>query len=356
MSSIINQISEAVTGTSNTGAGKTVLVTGASGFVAAHVLNEFLGHGYRVVGTVRSQASADKVRKTHAKYGDKLSFAIVEDVAVSGAHDEAVKGVDGVIHTASPFQMQVDDNEKELLKPAMEGTRSVLTSIAKHNSDVKRVVITSSFSSIVNLEKGAWSEHTYNEADWNPVTYETAKSADGATAYCASKTFAEKLAFDFVKDQKPSFDISTICPPMVYGPSDHNPDLTKLNTSSADIYRLMDGSTKEVPDTSFFAEVDVRDVAKAHRLAYESEKAAGERYFTTAGGYTYQDICDILRQIPEIKDKVPEGKPGSGKDVLEGVYKVDNSKAQKLGISFIPLEKTIKDMAHQFLKIQKASA
>lgn len=76
-------------------AGETILVTGASGFMAAHILNEFLGHGYKVRGTVRSEASADKVRKTHGKYGDKLSFAIVKDVAAPGAFDEAVKGVDG---------------------------------------------------------------------------------------------------------------------------------------------------------------------------------------------------------------------------------------------------------------------
>jgi len=39
---------------------------------------------------------AAKVRKTYAKYGDKLSFAIVKDVAAPGAFDEAVKGVKGV--------------------------------------------------------------------------------------------------------------------------------------------------------------------------------------------------------------------------------------------------------------------
>ena len=79
--------------------GETVLVTGASGFVAAHVLNEFLEHGYHVRGTVWSEETAAKVRKTHAKYGDKLSFTIVKDVAAPGAFDEAVKGVAGVSTT-----------------------------------------------------------------------------------------------------------------------------------------------------------------------------------------------------------------------------------------------------------------
>ena len=61
-----------------------ILITGASGFLAAHILNEFLDHGYSIRGTVRSEETAEKVRKTHKKYGDKLSFAIVKDVAAPG--------------------------------------------------------------------------------------------------------------------------------------------------------------------------------------------------------------------------------------------------------------------------------
>jgi L-serine deaminase len=75
---------------------QTVLVTGASGFVAGHVLNEFLNAGYNVRAAVRSEATADKVRKTHSKHPEALSFVIVPDISVPGAFNEAVKGVDGV--------------------------------------------------------------------------------------------------------------------------------------------------------------------------------------------------------------------------------------------------------------------
>jgi uncharacterized protein YbjT (DUF2867 family) len=75
---------------------KTVLVTGASGFIAAHVLKDFLDAGYHVRAAVRSEKSAAKVRQTHSKYGDALSFAIVPDMVAEGAFDDAVKGVDGV--------------------------------------------------------------------------------------------------------------------------------------------------------------------------------------------------------------------------------------------------------------------
>lgn len=91
----MNQVNNMTNGTPSH-AGETILVSGASGFVAAHVIKELLEHGYKVRGTVRSEDSAKGVRKTHAKHSDKLSFAIVKDVAAPGSFDEAVKGVDGV--------------------------------------------------------------------------------------------------------------------------------------------------------------------------------------------------------------------------------------------------------------------
>lgn len=93
MAAIINKAQDIISGT---GRGKTVLITGGSGFVAAHVLNSFLHQGYNVRATVRSNETAEKVKKSHSKYVDQLSFAIVKDVAEDGAFDEAVKGVDGV--------------------------------------------------------------------------------------------------------------------------------------------------------------------------------------------------------------------------------------------------------------------
>ena len=73
--------------------------------------------------------------------------------------------------------------------------------------------------------QGVRPEYTYSEKDWNLVTYDQAESGHGGTAYCASKTFAEKAAWGFVKAQKPNFHLATICPPKVYGPWDHDASL-----------------------------------------------------------------------------------------------------------------------------------
>jgi nucleoside-diphosphate-sugar epimerase len=74
----------------------TFLVTGANGYVAAHVVHTLLEAGHNVKGTVRSQSSVDQILKSHPGFEDRLSFASVPDITVSGAFDEAVKGVDGV--------------------------------------------------------------------------------------------------------------------------------------------------------------------------------------------------------------------------------------------------------------------
>lgn len=171
--------------------------------------------------TVRSQDKADRIKKAHPNYDSKkLDFAIVEDIAQEGAFDEAVKSdppFEAVIHTASPFHFNVTDVQKELLDPAVIGTTGILKSIKKSAPTVKRVVITSSFASIINPFKGNWPEHTYSEEDWNPITQEQAVE-NPANGYRASKTFAEKAAWAFLEKEKPNFTISTMCPPLVLGP------------------------------------------------------------------------------------------------------------------------------------------
>ena len=77
---------------------QAILITGPSGFVASHIIREFFEAGYKVRGTVRSESSAERIKRLHSKYASQLSFATVEDISVPGAFDEAVKEVDGVSH------------------------------------------------------------------------------------------------------------------------------------------------------------------------------------------------------------------------------------------------------------------
>jgi nucleoside-diphosphate-sugar epimerase len=330
-----------------------ILITGASGFVAAHILTSFLEKGYNVRGTVRSPSSAQNVKESHAKYGDKLTFVIVPDITVEGAFDEAVKGVDGVIHTASPFTFNVEDPEKDLLIPAIKGTTGILESIQRCNPSVKRVVITSSFAAINDPSKGSRPGHIYTEADWNPTTYDEAKKGPPNFSYGASKKLAEKAAWDYVEKNKPNFTIATINPPMIYGPNEHKVEsLDKLNTSSVQIYDLINGKSKEVPGNRVWGFADVRDVGQAHLRAYERPEAGGQRFLIATGNFSFQQMCDIIRkEFPELREKTPKGNEGAP---LPDVYRYDASKAKKvLGMEFISLEQCVKDTVANLLELEK---
>ncbi|KAH8128176.1 hypothetical protein ACSS6W_011022 [Trichoderma asperelloides] len=334
----------------------TVLITGASSFVGAHVLEQFLSEGTPVRGVARSQSSADRILKMNAQYASLLSFVIVPDITTPGAFDDAVKDVEGVIHIASPFTIDIKDNEKDLLIPAIEGTTQILESTYKYAPQVKRVVITASFASIFDLSKGVRAGYVYSEKDFNPATYDEGKNGSGIFAYCASKALAESAAWKFVEEKQPRFTISVINPPVIYGPNHHYIDnLSELNTSSGMFYSLMNGSRTEVPTNSTWAIVDVRDVALAHKLAYYKPEAGGQRYLTTLGIFSFQQICDILREeFPELRNRVPIGNPG---EPIPDVYNVDNTKAKsELGIDFISLRQMVIDTAKNFLDIEKRIA
>ncbi|EKG12762.1 NAD-dependent epimerase/dehydratase [Macrophomina phaseolina MS6] len=328
-----------------------VLLTGASGFLATHILNVLLERGYSVVATVRSHDKAERIRQDHPSYGkDKLDFSLVNDIAKEGAFDEAVKTsppLDAVIHAASPFHYDVTDVQKQLLDPAVIGTTGILKSIQKGAPTVKKVVITSSFAAILDAYKGNWPEHTYSEQDWNPVTLEQALTGPGF-GYMASKTFAEKAAWDFVQQEKPHFTLSTMNPPMVLGPALHHPtSLDALNTSNQTIRDIVLGKHKDsIPDTGMpYLYVDVRDLALGHVKALEVPGASGKRFFFPAGRYRNREIVEIIRNnFPEYRDRLPAANAPGDEDPAGGVYKFDNRRVRDiLGIEFMPFEKTIVD-------------
>jgi len=327
-----------------------VLLTGGSGFIAAHILDILLQHGHSVVTTVRSKDKAKMIAENHKQYGkDVLDFAIVEDIAQPDAFENAVISdppFEAVIHTASPFHFNTTDVQKELLDPAIIGTTGILKCIKKSAPSVKRVIITSSFASIINPFKGNWPEHTYSEADWNPITPQQA-TENPQNGYRASKTFAEKAAWEFVENEKPNFAISTMCPPLVLGPIVHYLNsLDALNTSNQRVRDFIQGKSKnELPPTGTFIWVDVRDLALCHVLAMEKDAAANKRFFVTAGYFSNKEIVEAIRKhYAEYSDFLPSEKAAGGDYPKDGIYKYDNRRVQEiLGIKFRSLEESIVD-------------
>ncbi|ODQ50515.1 D-lactaldehyde dehydrogenase [Saitoella complicata NRRL Y-17804] len=322
--------------------GELILVTGVTGYIGAWTAEELLKKGYRVRGTSRSVEKADFLKQRWSQYGDKFEVVEVKDLVQDGAFDKAVAGVDGIMHIASPFHFNVQDPYKDLIDPAVKGTKSLLEAAHKHGDKVKRVIVTSSFAAMMEPHDAGYE---FTEEDWN---HDSINHLDNPMhAYLASKSEAEKAAWKFIETEKPKFELAVINPVYVFGPYIHQvKDAESINTSVGLVFNYLSGNATDVQvnqptDPTFY--VDVRDIAEAHIKAYEVKEAAGQRFICTGGPFTYQQIADVLRkEYPELKD-IPEGQPGKNYEV--GV-KASNERAKKvLGINFISLEQSIKDTA-----------
>jgi nucleoside-diphosphate-sugar epimerase len=342
-----------------------ILVTGANSFIGNWIVKYLVEKGYNVRGTVRSKDKESQVLEGIEKENHyQISFVYINDITID-SFDEAVQDVNGIIHVASPFHFNVKDPEKDLLLPAIRGTTGVLQSAHKYNQNnenkIKRIIITSSFASIVDGSLGLRPGYIYTEKDWSPLTYEQGVAAinDPVTVYRASKACAERAAWQFIEKEKPSFTIATICEPMVFGPRVGGfKSLNDLNTSNSSIWSFItSGKNSQIPETRAITQVDVRDVAYTHIAALEKARDRNERYLISAGSWSYQLVADIVHQsniIPQtIKDTTPIGIKGQQ---LPDHYQIDSSKAEnELGVTFITFNKTIEDLILQLSKLQHST-
>lgn len=335
----------------------SVFVSGATGFIAQHVIKQLIEKNYKVVGSVRSKEKGDQLV---SKFGDSFQYEIVSDIGKSGAFDEALKKHQDVtvfLHTASPFHFNTDNVEKDLYQPAEEGTNNALKAIEKYGPQVKHVVITSSFAAVMDAKREKDPSLTYTEKDWNPMTRE--EGAENAmSGYMVSKKLAEKAAWDFVEKSKPNFVLTAVNPTYVFGPQAFDSDIKdSLNTSS----ELINAALKLKPGEELPAYtgpyIDVRDVAEAHLVAFEKEEAKNQRLVLADGRFTFQDFLDIIhKNFPEkAKEKnIPLGNPGSSKKDLANAAKLNFANTDKvMGIKYIGLEQSVVDTVKQIFDAEK---
>jgi dihydroflavonol-4-reductase len=253
------------------------------------------------------------------------------------------------MHVASPYFIKAADPQRDLVDPAVQGTLSVLAAAAGAGT-VKRVVMTSSFVAIEGPPEG----RVFTEADWN-----TTASLE-YLPYSYSKTLAEREAWSFVESNQHGFDLVTINPTMVTGPS----LVPQANQSHEMIISLTDGSQPAIVELNY-PHVDVRDVALVHILAMENSLAHG-RYLTTAGSMSPHLMAYIGRELGmDSKYRFPRltlrGRWGARiarlslplqekgtRDFLNATlghtFVLDTTKVRtELGIVFRDLDETIRD-------------
>lgn len=269
---------------------RTIAVTGATGFIASHTIALLLEAGHHVCGTVRSLARPDAHAFLTGLPGAAERLTLVEaDLLDPSSFDAAVAGCDTVLHMASPYVMTVADAQRDLVDPAVQGTLNVLRACARAPS-VRRVVVTSSMAAVTDEPD---KSVLLTEANWNTTSSLT------RNPYYFSKAEAERAAWSFVEGEKPAFDLVTINPFVVIGPS-----LTpQLNTSNAIIADLLSGKYPGIIDLTW-GMVDVRDVALAHVRAAETPAASG-RYLCAGDTVTMREVVGILRGLDVPGQRLP---------------------------------------------------
>lgn len=330
-----------------------VLLTGATGFVGAHILSQLFSSDYAVLAPVRSESKSSFLKSKYPTHvsSNTLTFITIPDLSAPGALDAVLqeKKVEYILHVASPFFVSTEDPIKELVNPAVEATKNVLNSaIAFGKETLKKVIILSSFAAVQNPFDEPRVGYTYTEKDWNPVTLEQA-SSNGVLGYMASKTFAERAAWEVYESAKKerggvSWDLLTFNPPMIYGPPLHEINLQKgiagLNTSLQFLLGPITTPEGKIPNPPLPHWVDVRDVALAHVRALSLPPGTSSRFLLCAGPAYYEDGLGGLRK-KGVKGLGEEGD----KCNAEKWFRVDSSKARGvLGLEWRGFEECVEDV------------
>jgi len=330
---------------------KVILVTGASGFLGSHILSQLLEKGYHVKAAARGR----KAEALRVLYADNSSVEVVEisDI-VHGQFQDALVGVDAVIHTASPLPGRAAP--QDMLNAAVEGSLNVLRQGEK--AGVKKFVVTSSTITVAGdpTVKGT----AFRAEHWNPVTKEDAlNSTDHGVIYAASKKYAELAVWEWA-EAHPHVDVTTILPPFLYGPLPPKflplpkPEYDALSTTLI-IYNFLFPNGVYLPRPGY---VDFRDAARAHVGALDSKPDKNNRkriIFSSPFGLTVKHIFDIIKkEHPELERRfitapAPEF-PFDKYDIdFEGVEEITGMRKE----DFHTLEQTISDSVNDLLKLEE---
>jgi nucleoside-diphosphate-sugar epimerase len=270
-----------------------ILLTGISGFLGGHIALQLLQSGYSVLGSVRSPAKAEAMRRALAEAGadiQALQFVELELLDDRG-WAEAAACCDATIHAASPFVLKMPRDQDVLVKPAVEGTRRVVS--AALAAGHLRIVVTSSVAAVDGRPR---PDRPFGVDDW------TRPQDKNVNAYALSKTLAEQQAWSIADRYGMRDRLAVINPGTLLGPLlDDDP-----GTSAVVVQRMLRGEMPMVPNM-VLPYVDVRDVARAHVAALTAPAAGGRRHILAQSTVPLLEMAKALGgAFPAYRSKIPQ--------------------------------------------------
>jgi nucleoside-diphosphate-sugar epimerase len=238
-----------------------VLVTGGSGFLGSHVVEQLARAGHEVVALVRSTSKRDFLSSL-----PNVSF-VTGAVEQKDTLRKAADGVDAIVHAAGLVKaLTVLDFEAV----NVEGTQNLLDLAKKRAAGLKRFVFVSSLAAIGPSEDG---KPVSPDQEPHPLTH-----------YGRSKLRAERAVMA-MKDELP---VTVIRPPMIYGPRDKE----SFAFFQAVNFRLlpMVGDGNNTMSVVYGA-----DAASACIKAIFADTPSGKAYFVDDGNvYVWREMLDAV--------------------------------------------------------------
>ncbi|KAG9773411.1 hypothetical protein KCU88_g5814, partial [Aureobasidium melanogenum] len=327
-------------------AGGLILLTGGTGHVGYRALVEALSRGYHVRASVRSEAKIAQIKAAASiqPYLAQLSFVVVPDIEKDGAFDEALKGVDFVVHIASPLGHPSEDLEAHVVNPAIRGTLGILHSALKQPS-IQRIVITSSVVAVLPSEL---REFTVDNVEPDPQ----GPYSDSFAAYGAGKRLAFNRTRDFIAKEKPHFTVVNILPSFVIGKNElaTTPESVRSGSNGVPMIPLMGGHN---PVGVPAAVCHVDDVAFVHIASLDSRVEGNRNFGINYRGdkpVEWDDAIDIVKK--HFPEEVKKGVFPLGGSLKSLPMPFDASETEKVfNFKFKSYEEQIVSLAGHYAEV-----
>ncbi|KAA3631239.1 MAG: SDR family NAD(P)-dependent oxidoreductase [Calditrichaeota bacterium] len=239
---------------------RSILITGANGFVGARLCRKFLSKNYHVIAGVRKNADLSQLQglDIEFRYGDVTDKSSLETMVI---------GVDYIIHNAGIVKAK---NDATFYDVNETGSRNLCEAVVAHNQNLKKLIYISSLAAAGPALNG------------NPVTEDD--DPRPITTYGCSKLAGEKTVLEF----KDKLHVLSVRPPGIYGPGDK-----EIFSFFETVHKRIKPYIGDIQRKLQLVHVD--DLCEGIVKAIEAETASGSIYFIAEkDSYTMEQLIAFI--------------------------------------------------------------